>query len=60
MYNKITLTLLGKCIVEIEHKNNRETCRVFVVPRNGQVLLGIPDTDVLNITNIIYAEYQRK
>ena len=30
----------------------RKNCRFFVVPRNGQVLLGMPDTDVLNIIKI--------
>ena len=24
----------------------------FVVPRNGQALLGMPDTDALNIINV--------
>ena len=38
--------------VIVEHKNNKEKCRFFVVPRNGQALLGMPDTDVLNIIKI--------
>ena len=48
-YNKTTITQLGSCIVEIEYKNNKKKCRFFVVPRNGQALLGMPDWDVLNI-----------
>ena len=35
----------------IEHKNNKK-CTFFVVPSIGQVLLGMPDTDVLNIIKI--------
>ena len=27
-------------------------CILFVVPGNGQALLGMPDTDMLNIINI--------
>ena len=49
MYNKTTITQLGTCIVEIEYKNNKKKCRFFVVPGNGYVLLGMPDTDALNI-----------
>ena len=40
------------CTVVVEHKNNKKKCRFFVVPRNGQVLLGMPDTDALHIINI--------
>ena len=36
----------------IEYKNNRRKCEFFVVPENGQVLLGMPDTAVLNIINV--------
>ena len=35
--------------VEIEHKNNKKRCKFFVIPRNGQALLGMPDIDMLNI-----------
>ena len=40
------------CTVELEHKNNKKKCIFFVVPRNGQALLGMPDTDMLNIIKI--------
>ena len=29
MYNKTTITQLGTCIVEVEHKNNKKKCRFF-------------------------------
>ena len=45
MYNKTTITQLGTCKVVIECKSNMKTCQFFVVPSNGQALLGIPDTD---------------
>ena len=40
------------CTLVVEHKNNKKKCRFFVVPRNGQVLLGMPDTDMFNRINI--------
>ena len=52
MYNKTTITQLGTCQVVIKHKNNKKSCQFFVVPGDGQALLGLPDTDVLNIINI--------
>ena len=33
-------------------KNNRKKCEFFVVQRNGQVLLDMPDTAALNIINV--------
>ena len=36
----------------IEHKNNRKKCQLFVVPGNGQVILGMLDTDELQTINI--------
>ena len=36
----------------IEHKNNRKKCQFFAVPANSQVLLGMSDTDTLQIINI--------
>ena len=52
MYNRTSITQLGTCTVEVEHKNNRKKCNFFVVPGNRQALLGMPDTDVLNIIKI--------
>ena len=40
------------CAVIINHKNNKKKCEFFVVPRNGQALLGMPDTAALNIINL--------
>ena len=36
----------------MEHKNNKKKCKFFVVPGNGQMLLGIPELDVLKIIKI--------
>ena len=36
----------------INFKNIKKRCVFFVVPRNGQVLLGMPDTAALKIINI--------
>ena len=51
-YNKTTITHLGMCKVLVEHNNNKKECEYFVVPGNGQVLLDMLDTDMLNITSI--------
>ena len=39
-------------MVVIDYKDNKKKCEVFVVPRNSQALLGMPDTAALNIINI--------
>ena len=36
------------CAVGIEHENNNKRCKYFLVPGNGQVLLGMPDIDAPN------------
>ena len=51
-YNKTFITQLGTYAVIISYKNNRRKCEFFVVPGNGQVLLGMPDIAVLNIINV--------
>ena len=51
-YNKTTITQLGTCIVEVEHKNNKKKCTVFVVPSNGQASLCMPEIDMLNILKL--------
>ena len=51
-YNKTTITQLGTCKVIIENKYNRKRYQFFVVPVNAQALLGMPDTDALQIINI--------
>ena len=40
------------CTVEVEHKNNKKKYRFFLVSRGRQALLGMPDTDALNIIKI--------
>ena len=40
------------CTLEVKHKNYKKKCKFFVVPRNRQALLGMPDTDALNIIKI--------
>ena len=51
-YNKTVITQLGTCMVVIKYKDNKKNCEFFVVCRNCQVLLGMPDTAALNIINI--------
>ena len=48
-YNKTVITQLGTCVVIINYKDNKKKCEFFVVPWNGQALLGMPDTAALNI-----------
>ena len=52
MYNKTVITLLGMCAVIINYRDNKNKCEFFVVPRNGEVLLVMPDTAALNIINV--------
>ena len=40
------------CAVTIKFKNIQKRCVFFVVPDNGQALLGMPDTASLNIINL--------
>ena len=51
-YNGMHITQLGTCTVHIKFKNIKKRCIFFVVPRNGQTLLGMPDTVALNIVNL--------
>ena len=43
---------LGTCAVTIKFKNSKKHYVFFVVLGNGQALLGMPDTAVLNILNL--------
>ena len=52
LYNWTTVTQLGIYEVKIEHNNKHKKCNLFVVPGNGQALLGMPDIEILNILNI--------
>ena len=51
-HNKTTITQLGTCTVEKEHKNNKKKCRFFVFSRSRQAILDMSDTDALNIIKI--------
>ena len=42
---------LGRCKIEIEHYK-QITCEFFVVPGNGQALLGISDIENLDVLSI--------
>ena len=52
MYNGMHIMQLGMCVVQIKLKNIKKRCTFFVVPGNEQVLLGMPDTVVLNLINL--------
>ena len=52
MYNKTDITQLGMCMVIINYKDNKKKFEFFLVPRNGQALLGMPGTAALNIINV--------
>ena len=52
MYDKMVITQLAACMVIIDYKDNKRKCKFFIVPGNGQVLLGMPDTAALNIINV--------
>ena len=51
-YNKKVIAQLGTCIIIINYKDNKKKCEFFVVPRNDQVLLGMPGTAALNIITV--------
>ena len=51
-YNQTIITQLGTCIIQMEHNNKQKICNFFVVPRNRQALLGMPNIEILNIINI--------
>ena len=51
-YNKTVIAQLGTCMVIINYQDNKKKCEFFLVPRDGQVLLGMPDTTALNIINV--------
>ena len=39
-------------MIIIDYKDNKKKCEFFVVPRNGQVLLGMLDTAAHNRINV--------
>ena len=48
-YNSTTATKLGRCTVRIENYNKIKICSIFVVPRNREPFLGMPDIKTLGI-----------
>ena len=52
IYNGTHIMQLGMCMVQIKFKNIMKRCIFFVVPGNGQALLGMPDTMTLNLINL--------
>ena len=51
-YNCTTIAQLGGCNVKIESNNKCIMCIFFVVLGDREVLLGMPDIELLNILNI--------
>ena len=51
-YNGMQIEQLGTWAVTIKFKNLKRRCMFFVVPGNGQALLGVPDMAALNIINL--------
>ena len=51
-YNGTHIMQLGMCMVQIKLKNIMKRCTFFVVPGNGQALLGMPDTAPLILINL--------
>ena len=47
-----TIEQFGKYIVNIPTQQQTKTCEFFVVPGNGQALLGMTDTETLVVLNI--------
>ena len=52
MYNGMCIMQLGACMVQIKLKNIEKRCIFFVVPGNGQALLGMPDMATINLINL--------
>ena len=59
-YNGMQIEQLGTCAVTISFKDLKKQCVFFVVPGNGQSLLGMPDTAVLNIINLNIDSIQKE
>ena len=52
-YNNSHIEQLGICSVWLKHKDNVVRCRFFVVPGNGPALLGMLDTELLELLKIM-------
>ena len=44
---------IGVCTVKLRHKDKITRCRFFAVPGNGQVLLGMPNIELLGKMKIM-------
>ena len=51
-YKKTIIPQSATCGVTIYQKNKEKFCRFFMVSRNGQALLGMPDTETLEVLTI--------
>ena len=51
-YNGTHIMQLDICAVQIKFKNVTKKCMSFVVPGNGQALLGMPDAATFNLINL--------
>ena len=51
-HSKTNITQLGMCVVVFKFKNIKKRCVFFVVPGNGQALLGMSDTAALQLINV--------
>ena len=59
IYNGMQIEQLGTCMVIMIFKNFKKKCVFFVVPGNGQALLGSPDMATLNTINL-NIDYKQK
>ena len=51
-YNSTSIMQLGTCAVFIKFRNIRKCCVFFVVPGNGQAIIGMPDATFLDIIKV--------
>ena len=52
-YNNSNIEQLGCHSIKLRHKDKIARCRFFVVPGDGQELLGMPDIELLSILKIM-------
>ena len=51
-YNSTSIMQLGKCAVFIKFKHIRKCCVFFVVPSNGEALIGMSDATFLDLIKV--------
>ena len=59
-YNQSNIEPLSKCKVKIRHNDKCVKWRSFVVPGDGQALLGMPDMELLSIIRVLYETVDKK